>query len=120
VKLDGRNPARPRTGSARLRRRVSRFQYPVEIPASANLTLLKAALTRGRQVQRRKGNRAGGFLAWVRDRASWWKIDPKMLSRGVKKAFPAAKRSATKFADADSAPRLMISTRPIPALTSTR
>jgi Fe-S cluster assembly ATP-binding protein len=73
------------------------FQYPVEIPGVSNLTFLKTALNAQRKHQGKEALGATDFLAWVRDRVKFMKMDNKMLQRGVNEGFSGGEKKRNEI-----------------------
>jgi Fe-S cluster assembly ATP-binding protein len=96
------------------------FQYPVEIPGVSNMYFLKAALNTIRKHRGIDELDAMDFLNLVRDKMQIMKMDQTLLNRPSTPAFPAARRSATRFSrwpcSNPSSPCWM---KPIPASIST-
>ena len=96
------------------------FQYPVEIPGVNSTVFLKAALNECRKARGEEELDAFEFLALVKKKTKLLELDPALLSRASTRAFPAAKKSATRFFRWPSwNPNSPSSMKPIPAWTLT-
>ena len=73
------------------------FQYPVEIPGVATMTFLRTALNAQRKARGESEYSTPDFLKKVREVAKSLNIPQDMLRAASMSAFPAARRSATRF-----------------------
>ena len=74
------------------------FQYPVEIPGVATMTFLRTALNAQRKARGESEYSTPDFLKKVREVAKSLNIPQDMLQAAASmSAFPAARRSATRF-----------------------
>ena len=98
------------------------FQYPLEIPGVATMTFLRTALNAQRKKRGEAELSTPEFLKKVREVAGQARHRAgDAAPRASMSAFPAARRSATRFCRWRCSSRgSPCSTRPIPASTSTR
>ena len=97
------------------------FQYPVEVPGVATMTFLRTALNAQRKTRGEAEFSTPEFMKLVRDTAANSASARKCCGARSMSAFPAARRSATRFCRWRFCSRgWRCSTRPIPVSTSTR
>ena len=73
------------------------FQYPIEIPGVNNIYFLRAALNAQRKYRGEEELDSVGFLKLVRAKLDILHIGDDCCTGQSTRAFPAAKRSATRF-----------------------
>ena len=73
------------------------FQYPVSIPGVSNIYLLKAALNALRQAHGLKEVDAMDFLALVREKMKFLKMDEAFLYRGVNEGFSGGEKKRNEI-----------------------
>src|SRR5579872_3621278 len=73
------------------------FQYPVEIPGVNNAYLLKAALNAARRDRGLTELDAFEFLAVVRSKMQFMRIDESFLGRGVNEGFSGGERKRNEI-----------------------
>jgi Fe-S cluster assembly ATP-binding protein len=73
------------------------FQYPVEIPGVNNAYFLKAALNAARKHRGEDELDAMDFMALVRDRMKWLKIDESLMNRAVNEGFSGGEKKRNEI-----------------------
>jgi Fe-S cluster assembly ATP-binding protein len=73
------------------------FQYPVEIPGVNNAYLLKAAVNAARRERGLTELDAFEFLAMVRSKMQFMRIDESFLARGVNEGFSGGERKRNEI-----------------------
>ena len=98
------------------------FQYPLEIPGVATMTFLRTALNAQRKKRGEAEFSTPEFIKKVRERRQASSASSRTCCAVPSmSAFPAARRSATRFCRWRCSSRgSRCSTKPIPASTSTR
>ena len=97
VRYEGRTCSRCRPEERAREGVFLAFQYPVEIPGVSNVYFLKAALNAIRKHRGEEELDAIEFLALVREKMKLLEMDDVAAERARStRAFPAARRSATR------------------------